>query len=392
MTHMQHASNTPQTTTVFPGSSTHLRGGASTPHKAGDHAVRSASEPIGQSSSNGVSTLDSLGALSVFMRAAETCSFTDAGRKLSLSSSAVGKAVARLEERLGVRLFHRNTRCITLTQEGKSFLESCRRIFSEIRAVEQEFATTKGTPKGKLRMSMPLVGMLMMPTLSKFIGAYPGIELDMDFTDGLVDVIGGGYDVVVRSGEANDSRLMSRRLGTYRFEVVGAPEYFARAGLPLRPEDLSTHACLHRKHPTTGKIQRWPFARSVITNDIALPTTATASTIDALISLAEHGVGIACVPDFSIRQQIADGSLVRVLEEHIEHTEALHVVWPSSRYLSPKLRALIDYLAENLLPKASQISKASALVAAAGPNGSNVIPHPSSARTADLKVAAKVPS
>src|SRR3984957_2062338 len=139
-------------------------------------------------SSTGSITLDSLGALNVFMRAADTRSFTSAGRQLSLSSSAVGKSVARLEERLAVRLFHRNTRCITLTQEGKSLLESCRRIFSEIRAVEQEFAQTKGAPKGKLRMCMPLVGMLMMPNLSKFMRIYPEIELDMDFTDSQVDV------------------------------------------------------------------------------------------------------------------------------------------------------------------------------------------------------------
>jgi DNA-binding transcriptional LysR family regulator len=321
-------------------------------------------------------TLDSLGALNVFMRAAETRSFTNAGRRLSLSSSAVGKSVARLEQRLGVRLFHRNTRCITLTQEGKSLLESCRRIFSEVRAVKQEFAQTKGSPKGKLRMSMPLVGMLMMPNLSKFMRTYPEIELDMNFTDCLVDVIDGGYDVVVRSGESSDSRLMSRRLATYRLEVVGAPDYFARAGIPLRPDDLAAHACLHRKDPTTGKIQRWPFARSVSGKDVVLPITATASTIDALISLAEHGVGIACVPDFSIRQQIAERSLVSVLGEHIEHTDALRAVWPSSRYLSPKLRVLIDFLAENLVPKADQPRRTSAFSVAAPSNSTNIVPHP----------------
>src|SRR5260221_3513288 len=124
--------------------------------------------------------MDSLSALSAFVRAAEVRSFTDAGRQLSLSSSAIGKAVARLEERLGVRLFHRSTRSIALTQEGKLFLESCRRIFSEIETVELEFAQTKGEPRGRLQVSLPLIGMLMMPTLSRFIRAYPEIELDMD--------------------------------------------------------------------------------------------------------------------------------------------------------------------------------------------------------------------
>jgi DNA-binding transcriptional LysR family regulator len=298
-----------------------------------------------------VVALDSLGALKIFVRSAEASSFTAAGRQLGLSSSAVGKAVARLEERLGVRLFHRSTRCITLTQEGALFFESCGRIFSEIGSVEAEFAQTNGVPKGKLRVGMPSAGMLVIPTVSNFMRAYPEIELDMDFNDSLVDVIDGGYDVVVRSGEASDSALMSRRLGTYRLEVVGSPAYFARVGLPGRPEDLTAHACLHRKYPTTGKLQHWPFMRSATGGEVTLPTTATASTVDALISLAEHGVGMACVPEFSIRRQIADGSLVRVLNHYMEHTETFRAIWPASRHVSPKLRAFLDFFAENLFPR-----------------------------------------
>jgi DNA-binding transcriptional LysR family regulator len=295
--------------------------------------------------------MDSLGALTAFVRAAETRSFTDAGRQLGVSSSAIGKAVARLEERLGVRLFHRSTRSITLTQEGKLFLESSRRIFSEIEAVELEFAQTKGSPRGKLRVSLPLIGMLLMPTLGQFMRAYPDIELDMDFTDHMVDVIEGGYDVVVRTGEASDSRLMARTLGTYRLEVVGSPDYFARAGTPERPEDLVDHACIHHRYPTTGKLQKWPFAKAPGGADVTLPVFAAASTIEPLVSLAELGLGITCVPDFAIRRQIADGSLVAVLGDHIEHRGVFRAVWPSNRYISPKLRVFISFLAENLFPQ-----------------------------------------
>ncbi len=295
--------------------------------------------------------LDSLGALTAFVRAAETRSFTDAGRQLGVSSSAIGKAVARLEERLGVRLFHRSTRSITLTQEGKLFLDSSRRIFSEIEAVELEFAQTKGAPRGKLRASLPLVGMLMMPTLGQFMGAYPDIELDVDFTDHLVDVIDGGYDVVVRTGEASDSRLMSRTLGTYRLEVIGAPAYFARAGTPQTPADLVNHACLHHRYPTTGKLQKWPFAASSAGADVVLPVSGSFSTIEPLISLAEQGLGIVCVPDFAVRRQLAAGALATVLGDHIEHSGAFRAVWPSNRFMSPKLRVFIDFLAENLFPQ-----------------------------------------
>lgn len=296
---------------------------------------------------------DSLGAMSAFVRAAEARSFTDAGRQLGLSSSAIGKTVARLEARLGIRLFHRSTRSVTLTQEGKLFLESCRRIFSEMERVELEFAQTKGAPRGKLRVSLPLVGMLMIPTLSRFMLAYPQIELDMEFSDHLVDVIEGGYDVVVRTGHGVDSRLKARKLGTYRLEVVGSPKYFKRAGTPSTPEDLATHACLHHRYPTSGKIQRWPFAKSEAAVELALPLTAVATTVEALVALAEQGVGITCVPDFAIRQQVANGSLAIVLGEYIDHSGIFRAVWPTSRYLAPKVRVFVDFLAEHLFPPMS---------------------------------------
>ena len=288
--------------------------------------------------------MDSLGALTAFVRAADTRSFTAAARQLGVSSSAIGKAVARLEERLGVRLFHRSTRSITLTQEGRLFLDSCRRIFAEVEAVEQEFAQTKGAPTGRLRVSLPMIGMLMMPALGRFMQAYPEVELDMDFTDQLVDVIDGGFDVVVRTGEATDSRLMARTIGTYRLEVAGSPAYFARAGVPVTPQDLVHHSCLHHRYPTTGKLQRWPFANT----EVDLPMSAASSTVEPLVSLAELGLGLVCVPDFAIRRQLAAGTLVTVLGDHIEHKGVFRAVWPSSRFVAPKLRVFIDFLAEHL--------------------------------------------
>jgi DNA-binding transcriptional LysR family regulator len=284
----------------------------------------------------------------VFVRAADSRNFTDAGRQLSLSSSAVGKTIARLEERLGVRLFHRSTRSIALTHEGALFLESCRRILSEVEAVESEFAQNKGAPRGRLRVSLPLLGRFMMPTLSNFIHTYPKIALDLDFTDNLVDVIEGGFDVVVRTGKPADSRLMSRTLGAFRLEVVGSPAYFARAGTPAVPEELVEHSCLHHKYPTMGKIARWPFRRLAAGTDVVLPTAAIVSTIEPLVSLAERGVGIACLPDFAIREQIATGSLVRILDEYIDHKGSFYIAWPSSRHPSPKLRVFVDFLVEHL--------------------------------------------
>ena len=293
--------------------------------------------------------MDSLGSLNAFVQAAEARSFTVAGRQLGVSSSAIGKAVSRLEERLGVRLFHRSTRTITLTPEGALFLERCRRIFSEIEAAELELAQTQGAPRGKLRVSLPLVGMLMMPTLSAFMRAYPEIELDLDFTDRLVDVIDEGFDAVVRAGEVSDSRLMTRTLGTFRLKLVGSPSYFARRGIPQTPDDLRSHACLHHRYATNGKLERWPLRRG--RKDFDLPTTAVANTIEPLIYMAEQGLGIACLPDFAIRRQLEEGTLVAVLDGHIHHAGTFRMLWPSSRYLSPKLRVFVDFMAAEPIRK-----------------------------------------
>ncbi|PTL76622.1 LysR family transcriptional regulator [Vitiosangium sp. GDMCC 1.1324] len=292
--------------------------------------------------------MDSLGSLNAFVQAAEARSFTLAGRKLGVSSSAIGKAVARLEERLGVRLFHRSTRTMTLTPEGSCFLERCRRIFSELEAAEQELAQTQGAPRGKLRVSMPLAGMLMMPALSAFMRAYPQIELELDFTDRLVDVIDEGFDAVVRAGDVSDSRLMTRTLGTFRLKLLGSPGYFARRGTPRKPEDLESHACLHHRFATNGKLERWPLRRG--RKDFELPTTAVANTIEPLISMAEQGLGIACLPDFAIRRQLEEGTLVTVLDAHLQHSGTFRMLWPSSRYLSPKLKVFVDFMAQNLFP------------------------------------------
>ena len=187
--------------------------------------------------------MDSLGSLNAFVHAAEARSFTVAGRQLGVSSSAIGKSVARMEERLGVRLLHRSTRSIALTAEGALFLERCRRIFSEIEAAELELSQTHEAPRGTLRVALPLAGMLMMPTLAAFMRAYPEIMLDLDFSDRVVDVIEEGFDAVVRFADVGDSRLMSRALGTYRRRLVAAPAYLAAKGVPVTPTSRLMPVC-----------------------------------------------------------------------------------------------------------------------------------------------------
>src|SRR5450830_1288377 len=288
--------------------------------------------------------MDSLNGFTVFVQVAETRSFVAAGRLLSVSASAIGKSVVRLEERLGVRLFHRSTRSVTLTAEGTLFLERSRRILAEIEAAELELSATRQAPRGRLRISLPLVTMLVMPALTAFMHRYPAIELDVDFSDRLVDVIEEGFDVVMRTGEPADSRLMSRTLGNYRLQLVAAPKYLMQRPEPRVPADLVHHACLHHKFPSTGKLEPWPLKRTQDMAQWELPSSMVCNTSAALMDVALDGLGIACLPDFLVRRAIMRGELVCVLDQHIEHRGTFRLLWPSSKNLAPKLRVFIDFM------------------------------------------------
>ena len=299
--------------------------------------------------------MDSLSGFTVFVQVAETRSFVTAGRVLGVSASAVGKRVARLEERLGVRLFHRSTRSITLTAEGALFLARSRRVLAEIEAAEQELSQSAGAPRGKLRVSLPLISSLVLPVLADFMRDHPAIELDLDFSDRLVDVIEEGFDAVVRTGELAESRLSSRRLGAFSQVLVASPEYLEQHGMPTSLADLSTHLCLHYRFPTTGKVEVWPLLPLPDGSECRPPVSMVCNNIETRLCFTERGRGIACLPDFSVRDALAAGRLRVVLAEHVRpHTIGLGVLWPSGRHPSPKLRAFIDFLGARLpMPQAA---------------------------------------
>ncbi len=299
--------------------------------------------------------MDSLSGFTVFVQVAETRSFVAAGRLLGVSASAVGKSVARLEEKLGVRLFHRSTRSITLTAEGGLFLERSRRILAEIEAAELELSQATAAPRGRLRVSLPLVSSLMLPVLGEFMRQYPEIELDLDFTDRMVDVIEEGFDAVVRTGEPADSRLSARKLGTYQMLLVASPDYLARHGIPRRPADLAGHACLHYRFPNTGKLEAWPLRMGAGKPELQLPTSMICNNIETRVCFALQGLGIACLPDFSIRDALAAGHLKAVLPRHVKRAGTFRVLWPASRHPAPKLRAFIDFLSERVFPDSARL-------------------------------------
>jgi len=297
--------------------------------------------------------MDRLGNFAVFVQVAETRSFVATGRILGISASAVGKSISRLEQSLGARLFHRSTRSVALTVEGEMFLERCRRILAEFDSAEQELAQASAAPRGRLRVSLPMVSPLMLPVLAQFMVAYPDIELDLDFSDRLVDVIDEGFDAVIRTGEPSDSRLSARRLGMFRLLLVASPAYLAQRGTPRVPTDLLEHACLHYRFPSSGKLETWVLRREDGEAELQLPVAMICNNIETRVCFALRGLGIAYLPDFAIREELAAGTLQPVLQEYVLHTNVFHVLWPGSRHPSPKVRALVDYLCAHVFPQPS---------------------------------------
>ncbi|MDP9525667.1 LysR family transcriptional regulator [Pseudomonas protegens] len=294
--------------------------------------------------------MDWLGSIPVFMQVAETRSFTEAGRLLGVSSSAVGKSIARLEARLKTRLFHRTTRSISLTAEGAGFLERCRRIAAEVEAAEFQLCDSSSAPVGKLRISAPQVHGLLMPVLAEFMQRYPQIELDVDLCDRMVDVVEEGFDLVIRTGHPKDSRLLARQLGCFRMLLVGSPGYFQQYGVPQTPQELREHACLRHTFHHTGKLEAWPFKTQANSPEPVLPTRLTSSSIEAVEHAARSGLGVACLPDFMVQAAVHRGELQTVLDDYLEHSGVFWVLWPSSRHAAAKLRVLIEHLSERLFP------------------------------------------
>lgn len=288
--------------------------------------------------------MDSLNGFVVFVQVAETRSFVAAGRLLGVSASAVGKSVARLEEKLGVRLFHRSTRSVTLTAEGALFLERSRRILAEIEAAQQELSQASAAPRGRLRVSLPMVSSLVLPVLGEFMRAFPEIELDLDFTDRRVDVIEEGFDAVVRIGNPVDSRLSARRLGSFAMQVVASPHYLALRGTPQVPADLLQHTCMHYRWPNSGKLETWALRQAPGEPELQLPTSMICNNIETRVCFALQGLGVTYLPEFAIREPLADGRLQLILEDYVEHRGVFYVLWPASKHPSPKVRALVDFL------------------------------------------------
>jgi DNA-binding transcriptional LysR family regulator len=296
--------------------------------------------------------MDRLATMEAFVRVAETKSFSEAARRLRSSKSLVSRQVADLEGHLGVRLFHRTTRALTLTEEGGAYLAQVTRILAEIEEADQAVSQTRAAPRGRLKVSAPMsFGILHLArAVPLFMAKYPEVELDLNLNDRYVDLVDEGLDLSIRVGRLNESSLVARKLADLRMILCASPAYLAAEGRPQTPEDLKSHRCLC--YSTNTLTPEWRLQRRDGT-PWSLPIKAHlhANNGDVLRVAALAGSGIAFLPNFIVGADLQASTLSSILSEYAPEDVGIYAVYPHSRHLSPKVRVFIDFLVEHIGPR-----------------------------------------
>ena len=293
---------------------------------------------------------DPLDGVSTFVQVVEAGDFTSAAERIGVTRSAVGKAVARLEARLGTRLLQRNTRSQTLTEEGQIYYERCIRALKELAAAEADLDSGRMEPSGRLRVSVPegFGQLCVAPILLNLTRLHPQLSIDLSFSDRTVDLIEEGFDLAVRIGPLHDSGTLSARLlGTQHISIGASPAYLARHGTPRNLEELDGHSVIG--YSSAGVIAPWNALpatgqrgnsgqRSQVRSQISM------DDIQAIAAAAVAGYGIAWVPCWLLSSYVKRGELVHILPEYRARSYEIHALWPQTRQVRRKLRVAIDAL------------------------------------------------
>ena len=286
--------------------------------------------------------------LTVFVQVVENGSFSRAAKQLSMANSAVSRVVKRLEEKLGVNLINRTTRQLRLTEEGSQYFRRVQKILQEMAAAEAEMLAVHEVPQGILRVdsAMPMVLHLLVPLAAKFNERYPHIQLSLVSSEGYINLIERKVDIALRAGELDDSGLRARHLFDSHFRVVASPEYWSKHGTPQSTEDLANHQCLGFIEHTF--LNTWAVFDAQ-GNPYKISPHFTASSGEILRSLCLSGCGIACLSDFLVDNDIAEGKLIPLLTEQTSNkTLPFNAVYYSDKAVNLRLRVFLDFLAEEL--------------------------------------------
>ncbi|MEJ2816134.1 MULTISPECIES: LysR family transcriptional regulator [unclassified Caulobacter] len=291
-----------------------------------------------------------LSGIATFVEAVEAGGFAPAAPRLGLTRSAVGKTIARLEARLGVRLFHRTTRSQSLTEDGQMFYERCVRALAELEAAEAALESGRAEPAGRLRVTAPVIfgRHCVAPILLDLVRRHPALELDLSFSDRPADLIEDGFDLAVRNGGLPDrAGLVGRRVAGQRMTVCASPAYLDRHGRPQRLEDIAGHRAV--LYGRGDRSRRWLFPTPGGPDREVTPVARIRfDDLEAIAEAAAAGLGLAWLPCWLVREPVASGRLERVLTDLPGLVFDTHLIWPQAPHLPLRVRAAIDALAAEL--------------------------------------------
>jgi DNA-binding transcriptional LysR family regulator len=296
-----------------------------------------------------MSKLPDFEALAIFAKVVELRSFAAAATELALSKATVSKAVGRLEERLGARLFNRTSRRLALTDAGRTLATRAAQLLADGEAAENEALAQSAAPRGLVRLAVPMTfGVkVLAPLLPDFLAQYPDVAVDMHLSDAMVDLIGEGFDIGVRIASLPDSSLVARRLCAMPRHTVAAPSYLERYGRPTHPMHLAQHRCFAYAYLSTPNV--WHFTNAAGEEATVRPSgQLRVNNGEAVLPALIAGLGIADLPDFIVGDAIAAGQVEVILKDWKQTEGAVHLVMPPGGPRPARVEALIAFLADRL--------------------------------------------
>jgi len=282
--------------------------------------------------------------ISEFVFVAQTTSFTAAAKQLGISTAQVSRQISALEKRLNTKLFYRTTRKVTLTEEGAIYYQHCRQVMTSLEDAERAMSNLQNSPQGLIKVTAPVAygEKYIMPLISDFMVKYPEITVNMVLTNQTLDLIEGGYDLAIRMGKLHDSTMIAKQLTCRTQYVCASPAYLEKFGIPHSLSELHQHNCL------VGNSEHWRFIEAGKQKSIRVTGTIHCNSGYGLRDAALKGIGLIKLPDYYITDDLKSGALVSILEHYQETAESISALYPQNRHLSPKVRFLVDYLAEQL--------------------------------------------
>ena len=279
-----------------------------------------------------------------FVAVAEVESFTGAAKQLGISTAQVSRQISTLEARLGVKLFYRTTRKVTITETGQVYYHHCRQVLDGLAEAERAITDLHQTPKGRLNLTAPVTfgENKIAPLINDFVARYPELVVNLNLSNQLQDLVSEGYDLAIRLGQLEDSTMIAKRLASRTNHVCASPEYLATHGTPHTLSELDHHNCLQ------GTRDYWKFLKSRKPHQVRITGSIRCNSGAALVDAALKGIGIIQLPDYYVDDHLASGRLVSVLERNRAPDDGIWAIYPHNRHLSPKVRLLLDHLNDGL--------------------------------------------